>query len=64
MSSEKVIFQKGGLEYREQYGHNSSGTHFYVVMKKCPCGYEFDHKENRPYHFLKEHTPEDFGLGL
>ena len=62
--TEKQIIRKGNLEYRERLS-NAPGTHFNVILLRCPvCGYDFGKGQDRRSHFLHEHSPEDFGLGL
>ena len=59
--SQKVI-RKGNLEYRERKT-NGTGTEMQPVLVACPiCGMEFHDNVNKPFHFLNEHTPSDFGL--
>jgi hypothetical protein len=53
-----------GIDYR----HKKSGHGYRIVLLRCPaCGIPFITEEGesnneRPPHFLEEHTPDDFGL--
>jgi len=61
---EKQIIKEGNLEYQERLS-NAPGTHFNVILVRCPvCGYEFGKGQDRQTHLLYEHTPEDFRLGV
>jgi hypothetical protein len=56
------VIRKGNLEYRERKP-SASGTEMQPVLVQCPiCGKEFRDNVNKPFHFLNEHTPSDFGL--
>lgn len=54
------IEKDGNLEYHHYEGSEAPR----VILRHCPiCGIEFAHRSKRATHFLKEHTPDELGLG-